>query len=110
MLTWLVKKTIGTKNDRELKRLRKVVDQVNVKEAEYQSLSDEGLRAKTSEFKERIRPEVEALQAKEQEVAFLSRQERREATRPFREALNRALDGILVEAFAAVKNVCRRLA
>jgi preprotein translocase subunit SecA len=49
------------------------------------------------------------LQAKESEVQFLSRQERREATRPFRDALNSALEGILVEAFAAVKNVCRRL-
>ena len=109
MLTWLVKKTIGTKNDRELKRLRKVVEQINAKEVEYQHLSDEDLRAKTAEFKERIRPHVEALQAKESEVQFLSRQERREATRPFRDALNRALEGVLVEAFAAVKNVCRRL-
>ncbi len=110
MFTWLLKKTIGTKNDRELKRLGKIVEQINAREAEYQSLSDEELRSKTDEFKERIRPQVEALRAREDEVQFLSRQERREATRPLREQLSRALDDLLVEAFAAVKNVCRRLA
>jgi preprotein translocase subunit SecA len=109
MLTWILKKTIGTKNDRELKRLRKIVELVNAKELEYHSLSDEEVRAKTEEFRERLKPHAEALRAKEQECQFLSRQERREATRQARQQLYRALDGVLVEAFALVKNVCRRL-
>ena len=109
MLTWLVKKTIGTKNDRELRKLSRIVEQINAKEIEYQSLSDEELRAKTDEFKKRIRPQVEALRAKEEEVQFLSRQERKEATRHLREQLDKALDDLLVDAYAAVKNVCRRL-
>jgi len=110
MLTWILKKTIGTKNDRELKRLRKIVNLINAKEVEYQSLSDEEVRAKTAEFRERLKPQAEALSAKEQECLFLSRQERREATQEARRQLYRALDGILVEAYALVKNVCRRLA
>jgi len=110
MFGWIVKKTIGTRNDRELKRLGKVVDLINAREREYQSLTDEGVRAKTEEFRERLKPFVEALRAKEQECQFLSRQERREATQQLRSQLERALDGLMVEAYALVKNVCRRLA
>ncbi len=110
MFTWVVKKTIGTKNDRELRRLRKIVDQINAKEVEYQKLTDEEIRAKTEEFRERLRPAVEALQAKEKEVEFLSRQERREATKQLRDQLTQALDEVMAETYAAVKNVCRRLA
>jgi preprotein translocase subunit SecA len=109
MFTWLLKKTIGTRNDRELKKLRKTVELINAKEREYQNLTDEEIRAKTDEFKERLGPQVEALRAREKECQFLSRQERREATQPLRAQLDRALDEILVEAYAAVKNVCRRL-
>jgi preprotein translocase subunit SecA len=109
MFTWLLKKTIGTKNDRELKRLRKTVDLINAKEEEYQTLTDEQIRAKTDEFRERLRPDVEALRQKEQECQFLSHQERGEATGPLRAQLAKALDDVLVEAYAAVKNVCRRL-
>ncbi|NQT84492.1 preprotein translocase subunit SecA [bacterium] len=110
MFTWLLKKTIGTKNDRELKKLGKSVDLINAKEREYQRLSDEEIRAKTDEFRERLRPQVEALRAKEEECQFLSRQERLEATEELRTQLARALDDLLADAFAAVKNVCRRLA
>ncbi len=110
MFTWIVKRTIGTKNDRELKRLQKVVELINAKEREYQSLTDAGVRAKTDELRERLKPQVEALRAKEQEVRFLSRQERREQTRALRKQLEEALNGVMVEAYALVKNVCRRLA
>jgi len=53
MLTALVKKLIGSKNERELKRIRPVVARINDMEPAMAALSDEQLRAKTSEFKER---------------------------------------------------------
>jgi len=109
MFTWLLKKTIGTRNDRELKKLRKTVALINEKEEEYQRLTDEEIRAKAGEFKERLRPHVEALGAKEEEVHLLSPEERDEATKHLRGQLDRALDEVLPEAYAAVKNVCRRL-
>jgi preprotein translocase subunit SecA len=110
MFTWLLKKTIGTKNDRELRTLLKTVALINDKEREYQILTDEQIRAKTDEFRERLKPHLEALNAKEEECRFLSRQERAEATQTLRDQVGKALDDILVEAYAAVKNVCRRLA
>ena len=78
MINWILKKILGSKNQREVKRLWPIVQRVNEFEAEYQKLSDEQLRAKTDEFRKRV-------------------------------AEGTTLDDILPEAFAAVKNTCRRL-
>jgi preprotein translocase subunit SecA len=49
----LLAKVIGTQNERELKRLRPLVAEVNAREAALRALSDEQLRAKTADFRER---------------------------------------------------------
>jgi preprotein translocase subunit SecA len=49
----LVKKTFGSRNDRLLRHLLKMVDSINVLEPTMIALSDTALRAKTQEFKER---------------------------------------------------------
>ncbi|WP_341217792.1 preprotein translocase subunit SecA [Neptunomonas phycophila] len=54
MLTSLVKKIFGSKNDRELKRMGKQVKLINALEDEISSLSDTDLQAKTHEFKDRL--------------------------------------------------------
>ncbi len=54
MLKWVLSKTIGTKNERDLHRLMPIVQKINEIEEEYQKLSDEEIRAKTQEFKKRL--------------------------------------------------------
>jgi preprotein translocase subunit SecA len=54
MIQTLLAKVVGTQNERELKRLRPLVDQVNAVGPAIQALSDEQLRAKTVEFRERL--------------------------------------------------------
>jgi preprotein translocase subunit SecA len=54
MINWFVKKVLGTKNQREVKRLWPIVEKINEIEVAYQKLSDEQLQAKTVEFKERV--------------------------------------------------------
>jgi len=54
MIGSLIKKIVGSKNERELKRIRPLVYQISQMEAKVSPLSDDQLRAKTSEFKERI--------------------------------------------------------
>ncbi|MBF0803811.1 MULTISPECIES: preprotein translocase subunit SecA [unclassified Neisseria] len=54
MLTNLAKKVFGSRNDRLLKQYRKTVAKINELEPEMQALSDEGLQAKTAEFKQRL--------------------------------------------------------
>lgn len=51
MLTKIISTVIGTKNDRELKRMRKIVTKINSYESSIQALSDDELRQKTEEFK-----------------------------------------------------------
>lgn len=53
MISSLVRKVIGSKNDRELKRLWAVVAKINALEPQMQQLSDADLQAKTEEFKQR---------------------------------------------------------
>ncbi|WOJ98380.1 preprotein translocase subunit SecA [Congregibacter brevis] len=54
MINSALKKVFGTRNDRELKRMRKVVRQINAMEEGMQALDDEALAAKTGEFRERL--------------------------------------------------------
>ena len=54
MIQTLLAKVVGTQNERELKRLRPIVGQVNAFESSIKPLSDEALRAKTDEFRQRL--------------------------------------------------------
>lgn len=54
MITKLLTKVIGSRNDRTLRRLRKIVKEINNYEPTFEALSDEGLKAKTVEFRERL--------------------------------------------------------
>jgi len=54
MLTKVLNKVFGSRNDRELKRLQKTVVRINALEAPLLKLSDEELRGKTVEFRERL--------------------------------------------------------
>lgn len=48
------RKLFGTANDRNLKRMRPVVQKINAMEPEFEALSDDALKAKTTEFRERL--------------------------------------------------------
>src|SRR5579859_6984766 len=85
MIGYIFKKIVGSKNEREIKKLRPLVDQINQLEAGLQQVSDDVLRQKTADWKTRL-SKIED-----------------------NEELARALDEILPEAFAVVKNACRRL-
>ena len=77
MLTFF-KKLLGSSNERHVKKMQPVVDQINAKEIEYQKLTDDQLKAKTDEFKARIQK-------------------------------GETVDDLAIEAFAVVKNACRRM-
>src|SRR5438477_4472249 len=85
MIGYIIKKVIGSKNDREVKRLRTLVEKINQFETALQSVPEETLRQKTAEWKAKL-AKIEG-----------------------KEELQRELLEILPEAFAVVKNACRRL-
>ncbi|WP_076586353.1 preprotein translocase subunit SecA [Vibrio ostreicida] len=54
MITKLLTKVIGSRNDRTLRHLRKIVKEINNYEPTFEALTDEELQAKTAEFRQRI--------------------------------------------------------
>jgi len=54
MIGSIMKKIVGSKNERELKRLQTIIDRINSFEAEYSALSDAQLQAKTVDFRQRL--------------------------------------------------------
>jgi preprotein translocase subunit SecA len=54
MIGKIIKNIFGSKNERELKKLAPVVDQINQLEPKFQALSDEQFPEKTAELKERL--------------------------------------------------------
>jgi preprotein translocase subunit SecA len=79
------RKIFPTKNDRDVRKIRPMVARINEIETGLQPLSDDDLRAKTAAWK----AELSKIEDKTE--------------------LARRLDEILPEAFAVVKNTCRRL-
>jgi len=79
MIESLLKAVFGSKHDREAKRVQPIVQEINRLSAEWDGLSDDQLRAKTEEFKQRLASGQDTL------------------------------DDLLPEAFAAVKQACKRL-
>ncbi|PKK83463.1 MAG: preprotein translocase subunit SecA [candidate division Zixibacteria bacterium HGW-Zixibacteria-1] len=74
----IITKIFGTKHDRDIKKIRPLVEEINEFYQQYQSLTEEQLTAKTDEFKKRLEE-------------------------------GETLEDILPEAFAVVKDACRRL-
>jgi preprotein translocase subunit SecA len=93
----------GKKSDRDTRKILPIVDEINVLYEEYRSLTDEQIRGKTQEFRNVILEERKKL---EQEYADLPEEERDDLIMEREEEI---LDEILPEAFALVKEVCRRL-
>ena len=87
MINKLMAKVFGTSNEREIKRLMPLVEQINALEPEMKGLSDEQLRAKTDEFRQRIRERVDAIEDADERTA----------------ALKEVLDELLPEAFAVAR-------
>ena len=54
MMNWVLGKIIGTQNEREIKKIRPLVEKISSLEPDIQKLSDAELRKKTDEFRERL--------------------------------------------------------
>ena len=85
MANWVLKTILGSKNQREVRRLRPTVARINELEQQYEKLSDEELQAKSAAWK------AELAQVEDPDQ------------------LARRLNEILPEAFALVKNTAGRL-
>ena len=116
-----LRKLFGGKHEKDVRVLRPAVEEINQHYEEYQRLSDEELRGKTAEFRARI---AEGIKETEEKLAALRVQltpdtegaERErildqldELEKEKDEITAEILDDLLPEAFAVVKDACRRL-
>jgi preprotein translocase subunit SecA len=85
MVSWILRKVLGSRNQREIKRIRPLVDKINQFELQSQALTEDELREKTAQWKK--------------DLAHIDDPDE----------LARRLRAILPEAFALVKNAARRL-
>jgi len=83
MILSAVKKVFGSRNERLIKKHRKVVNKINALEPEFEALNDEQLAAKTQEFRERLQSDSNPQ--------------------------GETIDQLLPEAFAAVREASRRV-
>src|SRR5512132_2886646 len=91
MINQVLAKVFGTQHERDLKKLAPRVEAINALEPEMEALSDEALRAKTAAFRSRLEQTLRDVAADELE-----------------EARGKALDDLLEEAFAVVREASRR--
>jgi len=110
LINTLLGKVFGTKNERVIKALMPKVQAINALEPEMKKLSDAELRAKTDEFRQRIQehmsrvaksPQPEGAEPDAENDSDFDRQKR--IAKEEHDALQEALNEILVEAFAVVR-------
>ena len=100
ILNKVAAKVFGTANERLLKRLWPIVGEINELEAEMKGLSDDQLRERTTKFREHVEKRIA-----EAELTSGTPDEQKKA---LREVIDYALEEILVEAFAVVREASRR--
>lgn len=116
-----LKKIFPSKHEKDVKELLPVVEEINEHYKELASLSDDELRGKTAEFKELIRKNTQEHEDKIVELRSkltndISHDERKEIYDELEKTENErddiiedTLNEILPQAFAVVKDTCRRL-
>ena len=113
MINFILKKIIGTQNERLVRTLRPLVDEINSHEERIAKLSDSELRAMTDKFRAAIASSLRDHrdEIKECEEVFLSStspDEKEKLKRRLRDAKNKIFADILPEAFAVVRETARR--
>lgn len=124
MLENILTKIFGSKHDRDVKRIEPFVDEINQYYQQFNELSDDELRYKTIEFKKTLQQQLDEFQAQIYDLNQKLREdvESDEAIDPDdirnqiksleeqeKEAREEVLQDILPQAFAVVKQTCRRL-
>jgi len=121
MLDRLLKKVFGDKNTKAAKEIQPIVQRINVLYEELVPLSDDELRAKSAELKKRIndytaetRKQIEELKQNLRDDEFEGNKldiydELDHLNEELDDQYEEVLDEIMPEAYAVVKDTCRRL-
>lgn len=118
-----IEKIFGNKHEKDAKRLYPIVDEINEYYEQFNSLSDEEIRAKSSEFREIIKRNTLELEDEKavlseklinEDLPYTETQEIKDKIdhldKDIHTEIENTLNEILPQAFATVKQACRRLA
>ena len=111
MVSWVLQKVLGTYHERQCRRLWPVVEAVNRLEPAMQRLTDAELRAQTDVLRARVREALAPqrfVTPQDPRWYELNHDERAHVKRQRRAAQQQALDAVLPEAFALVREAARR--
>lgn len=113
MLSYILKKIVGTQNERIVKLLRPTIETINYFEPAMSGLSDAELRAKTGEFKARIAERRKDYTGRMREMddlfkSAVSPDEKEKIKRKLRDLKNEIFVDVLPEAFAVVREAAKR--
>jgi preprotein translocase subunit SecA len=121
MIKTLMTTVFGSRFDRERKRIQPIVEQIHAHEERLKDLSETDLKAQTARFRERLAERIGALKAELDQVREAKHgcadpEERdrlegrfHELERQYKKELSEGLGELLPEAFATVREACRRL-
>ncbi len=116
-----IKKLFPSKHEKDINSIQPLVEEINAKFEEFDNLTDEQLRAKTAEFKEKIISETAETSGRISEIQVKLKEdvphnermdlydELDKLEKEKYEITSAVLDEILPEAFAVVKQACKRL-
>jgi preprotein translocase subunit SecA len=105
LINTLIAKVVGTKNEREVKRIRPLIERIAALERETDRLTDAELRAKTDEFRKRIADRLASLPSEPEASPDRLREIQKERELVVKEIL----EELLPEAFAVVREAGRRV-
>ena len=118
----LITKIFGSKSDKDIRSIQPMIEEIKSFSSGLEKLTDDELRAKTAHFKqliseatEEVRREITELKEKLEHIEELKDADHRQLTDELEELENRelelieqTLDNMMTEAFAVLKDTCRR--
>ncbi|UCH12606.1 MAG: preprotein translocase subunit SecA [Candidatus Omnitrophota bacterium] len=113
MYKWILNKIMGSRNERELKKLQPILDKVNALEESVSKLTDEQLKEKTQFFKSHLKQKQDFIKEREAELKeriydATSQQEKDKLKTALKILRNSLFDEILPSAFAVVREAAKR--
>src|SRR5207248_894580 len=111
MIKRVISAVIGTRHERERKKIQPIVDAINEQYARLRDVPDAELKGQTAKFRAAIRERTASDPAERERIdTELSGADGRGGIEAkLRDAISEVLDELLPEAFATVREACRRL-
>jgi len=111
MIGRILGKVLGTRQERNIKKLLPLIHAINGWERKTRKLSDKALKRKTDEFRGKIRPlatQIDNLMREISELSDIEQERARASLQEKRRELDQLIYDLLPEAFSVVREAAKR--